>query len=163
PARRHGLHLARRAELRSARTGYQAGTRHAGGAVSQVTRVGIERELELILQRDHPNPHHVLGAHPVDGGVVVRTYRPDALAVRVVPDEGEAVELGRIHPRGLFEGTVRDAEAPFCYRLEVDYPRGKTFMLDDPYRFLPTLGDLDLHLAGEGRHEELYARLGAHP
>ena len=36
-------------------------------------------------------------------------------------------------------------------------------MLDDPYRFLPTLGELDLYLAGEGRHEELYAKLGAHP
>ena len=27
---------------------------------------------------------------------------------------------------------------------------------------MPTLGDMDLHLAGEGRHEELYAKLGAH-
>ena len=32
----------------------------------------------------------------------------------------------------------------------------------DPYAFLPTLGDLDLHLALEGRHEELYELLGAH-
>jgi 1,4-alpha-glucan branching enzyme len=32
----------------------------------------------------------------------------------------------------------------------------------DPYGFLPTLGDIDLHLVGEGRHEELYAKLGAH-
>jgi 1,4-alpha-glucan branching enzyme len=29
--------------------------------------------------------------------------------------------------------------------------------------FPPTLGELDLHLAGEGRHEEIYERLGAHP
>ena len=28
--------------------------------------------------------------------------------------------------------------------------------------FPPTLGELDLHLAGEGRHEEIYQRLGAH-
>ena len=28
--------------------------------------------------------------------------------------------------------------------------------------FSPTLGDLDLYLAGEGRHEEIYRRLGAH-
>ena len=39
---------------------------------------------------------------------------------------------------------------------------GRPFTLDDPYAFLPTLGELDLHLAGEGRHEELYAQLGAH-
>ena len=33
----------------------------------------------------------------------------------------------------------------------------------DPYSFLPTLGELDLHLVGEGRHQELWERLGAHP
>ena len=37
-----------------------------------------------------------------------------------------------------------------------------TYTLRDPYAFLPTLGELDLHLAMEGRHEELYERLGAH-
>src|SRR3546814_12624047 len=31
----------------------------------------------------------------------------------------------------------------------------------DPYRFWPTLGDVDLHLIGEGRHERLWAVLGA--
>src|ERR1044072_7262499 len=29
--------------------------------------------------------------------------------------------------------------------------------------FPPTLGELDLHLFGEGRHELIYAKLGAHP
>ena len=29
------------------------------------------------------NPHSILGAHKADGGVVVRAYRPEALAVRV--------------------------------------------------------------------------------
>jgi 1,4-alpha-glucan branching enzyme len=33
--------------------------------------------------------------------------------------------------------------------------------MDDPYRFWPTLGDLDLHLIGEGHHRELWRRLGA--
>ena len=33
---------------------------------------------------------------------------------------------------------------------------------DDPYRFLPTLGEMDLHLLGEGRHEQLWQVLGAH-
>ena len=33
--------------------------------------------------------------------------------------------------------------------------------MDDPYRFWPTLGDLDLHLIGEGSHRELWRRLGA--
>jgi 1,4-alpha-glucan branching enzyme len=130
--------------------------------MKQVTRIGLERELELIVQRDHPNPHHVLGAHPVDDGVVVRAYRPDATAVRVLAEGAEPVELDRIHPSGLFGGLVRGAAPPLRYRLQVDYADGSSYTLDDPYRFLPTLGQLDLHLAGEGRHEELYEKLGAH-
>ena len=33
----------------------------------------------------------------------------------------------------------------------------------DAYRFLPTLGELDLHLFAEGRHERLWDIVGAHP
>ena len=35
--------------------------------------------------------------------------------------------------------------------------------IEDPYRFLPALGELDLHLIREGRHEELWKALGAEP
>ncbi len=130
--------------------------------MKRVARPGLEPELELILRRDNANPHGVLGAHHASDGVLVRAYRPDATAVRVLPAEGEAAELERIHPGGLFAGVVAGATLPLRYRLEVDYPDGDTFTLDDPYRFMPTLGELDLYLAGEGRHEELYAKLGAH-
>jgi 1,4-alpha-glucan branching enzyme len=52
------------------------------------------------------------------------------------------------------------AEVP-DYRLEVAVRRAGRDV-DDPYRFLPTLGEIDLHLIGEGRHEELWRVLGAH-
>ncbi|MFQ5693048.1 MAG: 1,4-alpha-glucan branching enzyme, partial [Nitrospinota bacterium] len=42
-------------------------------------------------------------------------------------------------------------------------PGGETGKRDDPYRFPPTLGDVDLHLFGEGTHRRLWERLGAHP
>ena len=127
-----------------------------------VTRIGLEREIGLVLARDHPNPHHVLGAHPAEGGVAIRVYRPGATAVRALFDERDAGELDQVDPGGVFEGDVPGASLPLRYRLEVEYASGSTFVLDDPYRFLPTLGELDLYLAGEGRHEELYAKLGVH-
>jgi 1,4-alpha-glucan branching enzyme len=107
-----------------------------------------------------PDPHAYLGAHPTEGGVVVRTYRPDAESVRVLP---MGVELERLGGDGVFEGTIEGAQLPLEYELEVRYPTGDSYVLRDPYAFLPTVGELDVHLAGEGRHEELYARLGAHP
>ena len=57
---------------------------------------------------------------------------------------------------------MRGATLPLRYEFEVSYPDGNVYTLRDPYAFAPTLGDVDLHLAGEGRHEEIYERLGAH-
>jgi len=105
------------------------------------------------------DPHAVLGAHEVEGGVVVRAFRPEAQAVRVQP---AGVEATLTDPAGLWEARLPEARLPLEYELEVDYPDGRTFTLRDPYAFLPTLGELDLHLVLEGRHEQLYEKLGAH-
>jgi 1,4-alpha-glucan branching enzyme len=124
--------------------------------------VTVAEEVELVVRRDHPDPHHLLGAHASNGDVVVRAFRPGAERLRVIP-EGEApVEARRTHPSGLFEGLVAGASLPLRYRLEVGYPDGTAVELEDPYGFLPTLGELDLHLAAQGRHEQLYEKLGAH-
>src|SRR5918911_817357 len=109
---------------------------------------------------DVADPHALLGAHASDKGVVVRAFRPDAESVVVQP---HGVELGRVDAAGLFEGVLEGAELPLEYTLEVRYPDGGTYTIRDPYSFLPPLGELDLYLAGEGRHEEIYRRLGAHP
>ena len=119
-------------------------------------------ELEALVRREHSNPHAVLGAHADDGGVVVRTLRPAACAVTALPDGQPAVELQQIHPGGVFEGVIEDAELPLHYQLDVDYGDGGKFTIEDPYAFVPTIGELDQHLIGEGRHEEVYDKLGAH-
>ena len=121
-------------------------------------------ELDSLVRREHPNPHGVLGAHPTEDGIVIRALRPAARRVTAQLSDGsvDEVELEQIHPGGVFEGTVEGAELPLRYRLEVDYGDAGTFTIDDPYAFEPTIGELDQHLIGEGRHEELYDRLGAH-
>jgi 1,4-alpha-glucan branching enzyme len=127
------------------------------GAADAPAGPSIE-ELERILGGAHHNPHGLLGAHPEGGGVVVRTLRPDAEQVVAVVD-GARVELSHVHG-GIWEGRLPRTDVP-DYRLDVTY-HGTTYLADDPYRYLPTLGDVDLHLIGEGRHEELWTVLGAH-
>ena len=91
--------------------------------------------------------------------MVIRAWRPDATAVTALVG-AERVELDQVHPAGLFEGAVERSGVP-AYQLEVSYEAG-TYTLDDPYRFLPTVGELDLYLFGEGKHERLWDKLGAH-
>jgi len=119
-------------------------------------------ELEQLVDGRHADPHSFLGAHPKNGGVVVRAFRPTAESVVVKPEKGKPVAAEQVHPAGVFEAKVPKAKVPLRYELEVAYPDGNTFTVKDPYAFLPTLGDLDLHLASEGRHEDLHRKLGAH-
>jgi 1,4-alpha-glucan branching enzyme len=71
----------------------------------------------------------------------------------IVGDERHPMR--QVHDDGGFEATVPGTVLD--YRLDVD---GE--VVDDPYRHPPTLGELDLHLIGEGRHERLWDVLGAH-
>jgi len=122
-----------------------------------------DQAIERVVRREHADPHSVLGVHPHEGGVLVRAFRPSAERVVALPERGQPVELRRRHAAGMFEGVLSGAALPLRYELEVSYPDGGTYTIRDPYSFGPTLQELDLHLIGEGRHEELYARLGAHP
>lgn len=118
------------------------------------------RDHLLLAAGTHPDPHTVLGAHPHPDGTVIRVLRPhaDTVAARV-----GAVDHPLTHrDHGLFEAVLPFPEL-WDYRIVASYPGGRTVVEADGYRFLPTLGDVDLHLLGEGRHERLWEVLGAHP
>ncbi len=119
-------------------------------------------EIERLLALEHPDPHSLLGIHPTPDGVVVRAYRPDAEQVVLIVEDKIRLPMERRHDDGFFEILVRERREVFKYLLEVHYPRGETFTIVDPYRFLPTVGELDLHLWAESKHERVYDKLGAH-
>jgi 1,4-alpha-glucan branching enzyme len=133
----------------------------------------LARELDQIVSLEHGEPHHVLGAHPVPANLpggpaaVVRIFRPDAARVTVLAEGHPPVEAVQIRPGGLFEAWFPGSTQLFAYRYTVDYPAigeqpARSFTLRDPYAFLPTLGELDVYLASEGRHLRLDERMGAH-
>ncbi|NQW71863.1 MAG: 1,4-alpha-glucan branching enzyme, partial [Actinobacteria bacterium] len=115
-------------------------------------------DLGHLVDGSHHQPHGILGPHIHDGSVTVRVLRPLADSVTVITSEG-SVAL-RHEYRGIWCGVIQTPEIP-DYTVEVEYA-GTIVQSDDPYRFLPTLGEIDLHLIGEGRHEELWKVLGAH-
>jgi 1,4-alpha-glucan branching enzyme len=121
-------------------------------------------DLERLVSGQHHDPHSLLGPHPVrdDDGrdwVVIRGWRPGAVDMVILAGE-QRIEMSRVHGAGVFAGVLEGPDIP-DYRLEAAYPDGVVAAADDPYRYWPTLGQLDLHLLAEGRHEGLWRHLGA--
>jgi 1,4-alpha-glucan branching enzyme len=116
-------------------------------------------DLGRLVAGTHHNPHSILGAHEYGDHTVIRAFRPHAQEVVALVGDDE-------FPLQHLESGLFAVALPFTnlidYRLRVDYGSG-AHVTADAYRFLPTLGEIDLHLFSEGRHERLWEVLGAHP
>ncbi|MBA3265606.1 MAG: 1,4-alpha-glucan branching enzyme, partial [Nocardioidaceae bacterium] len=116
-------------------------------------------ELDRLVAGLHSSPHDVLGPHVAGGAVTIRTMRPMATSVNIRVG-ADVIEMTHEH-EGIWVGVVTQPEVS-DYRLEVEYADHGTQVVDDPYRFLPTVGAMDQHLINEGRHEQLWTVLGSH-
>ncbi|WP_106418462.1 1,4-alpha-glucan branching protein GlgB [Salinicola tamaricis] len=117
-------------------------------------------DLEALARGTLTNPFALLGPHARDDGQVdVRAYLPGAESVTLVcSDSDRSLGTCRAGPiEGLFVGELA---APGAYRLNVRWPDGEQITAD-PYAFPLLLGDIDLHLLGEGNHRRLGECLGA--
>ena len=120
----------------------------------------LSAEAYAIVEGRHSDPFHYLGLHTENGKSVVRAFLPEASNVEAVGEHGETAALARIHDAGLFAGSLPNGSKRYQLRARF----GETVVdLDDPYRFPPVLTDFDLYLLGEGTHQRIYDKLGAHP
>ncbi|WP_345764301.1 1,4-alpha-glucan branching protein GlgB [Diaminobutyricibacter sp. McL0608] len=121
--------------------------------------------LAAVASGSNHDPHAVLGQHVVraqgidDPITVIRALRPLASEVVAVLSNGSRVELGHL-AHGIWQGF--SLLGPQDYVIETHYADAPSWTADDPYRFRPSIGELDLHLIGEGRHERLWDALGSH-
>ncbi|MEJ7744892.1 MAG: 1,4-alpha-glucan branching protein GlgB [Nocardioidaceae bacterium] len=124
-----------------------------------VPRAVAVADLDRLVAGQHQSPHDLLGPHVRDGTVTVRTMRPLATSVSI--HAGPAVIPMTHEHEGIWVGVLPQ-ESVTDYRLEVEYDSHGKHLVDDPYRFLPTVGAMDQHLINEGRHEQLWTVLGSH-
>jgi len=116
---------------------------------------------EWFLSFTLKDPHSFFGLHPDDDGMVIRVFRPNAKKVTAL-FEGKEVSLTQFQTSGLFEAYLPQTGHNGPYRVRVEYDAKRVFTYWDPYAFWPTLGDVDLYLLGEGNHDRLHEKLGAH-
>jgi 1,4-alpha-glucan branching enzyme len=113
---------------------------------------------EALATGRHTDPHSLLGLHDEGGRRVLRAWWPGARQARYGDQP-----MRRAHPAGVFElELVATDPAPARGYTVVFDVGGRTVASVEPWGFWPTLGPLDLHLIGEGRHERLWDALGAH-
>jgi 1,4-alpha-glucan branching enzyme len=118
--------------------------------------------IERVANGAHHDPHSLLGIHPHETGWVIRTLKPLAKTVTAILDGADPVTLDHLS-HGVWQGFV-DAKKVPDYRIVATYEGDDAeleWRIDDPYRHVPTLGELDLHLIREGRHEELWRAVGS--
>src|ERR1700732_3546439 len=120
----------------------------------------LSAEAYAIVEGRHSDPFRYLGVHSEGGKNVVRAFLPEASNVEAIGEHGETAALDRIHDAGLFAGALPNGSKR--YQLRARFAE-TVVSLDDPYRFPPVLTEFDLYLLGEGTHQRLYDKLGAHP
>ncbi len=122
----------------------------------------LREQFRAVAEGRHGDPFAILGIHQALGNRVVRTLQPHAKNVILVCRNGqEQVRMRRLHPGGLFETELPPRVRR--YQLRIEYDSGESQLIEDPYSFPSTLGELDLHLLAEGAHQQISNTLGAVP
>src|ERR1700686_4055025 len=120
----------------------------------------LSAEAYAIVEGRHSDPFRYLGLHSEGDKTVVRAFLPEASKDDAIAEHGEQGARAGIHEAGLCAGPLPNGSKRYQLRARF----GETVVdLDDPYRFPPLLTDFDLYLLGEGTHQRLYDKLGAHP
>ena len=128
-------------------------------------------QIDALLAGRCADPFALLGPHPVwppaGHGWTVRFFRPGAADASVLlKGVAEPIAARRLRPEGFFEATLPDSQqtapAPSSYRIRYRTGYGETVETLDPYAFPYLLSEFDLHLMGEGRHYDMYDKLGSH-
>ncbi|MEM1365460.1 MAG: 1,4-alpha-glucan branching enzyme, partial [Pseudomonadota bacterium] len=114
------------------------------------------QDINALNAGHHHAPFDVLGPHKSGNRRWIVTVQPDAEAVyaNVGSKQTDLMRLGGC----VFAAPV--AGGP--YTLTMSYAGGVTHTTSDPFSFQPVLTDFDLHLLGEGKHQQLWTALGAH-
>jgi 1,4-alpha-glucan branching enzyme len=120
-----------------------------------------------IIAASHHDPFEILGRHaiaPVSKGseiVEVRRFLPGACSANLLLNKQEQ-PLARVDGTDFFVWQGSATDLPQHYQVSWVDRYEQPHCEYDPYSFAPQLGDLDLHLFGEGRNWSIHEKLGAH-
>jgi len=119
---------------------------------------------QRLAEARHHDPFELLGVHPVADNKnqqELRVFLPRAENVEALGVKSR-LALKRVPKSDLFVWRGDKKALPAHPQIEWLDRDGAKHLQHDPYTFGPQLGELDLHLFGEGHHWQLYEVLGSH-
>ena len=109
-------------------------------------------------------PGSILGRHQHGDNVSIRTFRPWAERIDVVDEHsGRRAPMRKLHAEGFFIVELDKSWSSASYHFETTAQDGSAESYGDPYNYPPLLTDYDIFLFAQGRHLDIYKKLGAHP
>lgn len=119
----------------------------------------LNQDISQLQSGTHIDPFSVLGLHQTNNTWEIRAWLPTAESAQV-----NGINLQNVNGSGLFVAEISETQKQQINRhyLINWTENGNQISTICPYTFLPIIGDIDLHLFGEGRHWSIYNKLGAH-
>lgn len=121
--------------------------------------------IEQIVYSEEDNPHDFLGAHYVQGGLLIQCFIPgaDACVALVKTATGEkSVKMDMMDEEGFFACLIRSfIKSKFTYKFKVSIGK-ETRIIEDPYRFKSMFSDSIQKKFSAGICYDIYDYLGAH-
>ncbi len=108
-------------------------------------------------------PSSILGKHEFGDSVSIRAFRPWAQDIALVrEDDGTTIKMRQLHAEGLFVADLDASWSAAAYHFLAHASDGTSETYADPYIFPPMLSEYDIFLFGQGKHQDIYQKLGAH-
>ena len=127
----------------------------------------LPEPLQRIAEAHHHNPFDELGLHPAAAAgkgkqpqQQLTVFAPRSREMAVIGSNGP-LAMKRLGQTDFFRWQGKQGLVGLPYELQRVDEAGQSSRFFDPYGFAPQIGDLDLHLFGEGRHLNAWQFLGA--
>ncbi|MBA6383239.1 1,4-alpha-glucan branching protein GlgB [Colwellia sp. BRX10-9] len=136
-------------------------------------------DIKALVSACHKTPYEVLGLNADQNTRYLRItcYFPhlndiDAVEIMALAPNKKSAQLNsneqikslgklvKVHHSGLYSLKLRRKKL-FTYKLKLTSANA-SWLIDDPYQFSATLGELDIYLLQQGNHQKPYEKLGAH-
>jgi 1,4-alpha-glucan branching enzyme len=127
-------------------------------STSDIDQIFPIDQINQILYSTASCPHAILGKHLFGKKTVYKVFDPAAKKIDI-EISGKVFSMEKINENGFYLYIDKKANE-YSYKLIKHYEHSTSTSLD-PYSFLPTAGELDLHLFSSGDHRELYNFLGS--